>query len=204
MKNRNEGRGLVLSWTVLAIAISLVSAVSATAQKKDDVTEKNWEQHPKIAAIRKIVSVTNAGLKKGSFRIAKRGLWCGGEYESDGTVVGGDGKFMRIARDVKGAVKWYEDSAGGEDSVWTYRYYYDPQSRLRFIHVTIGAVNGTRSEDRVYFDENGTLIWHAMKLLEGPGYFHPQDNDLKEMAKMDPAKDFAETPKGCKKEKWRR
>jgi hypothetical protein len=182
---------LTVKWTVLTIAISLVSAITANAQQTVEITEKNWQQHPKIVAIGKIVSLTNARLKKGSLRIAKRELECG--YEPNGTREGDRSMLKRIARDSKRHVIWYYYSEGGGDSVNQWGYYYDLDGRLRFIHFTRGAVSGSHWDVQYYFDESGTLIWHHG---ESPGWV--DDDELKGKVKMDPAKDFAVTSEGCK------
>jgi hypothetical protein len=60
---------------------------------------------------------------------------------------------------------------------------------------------GTREQNRAYFDESGGLIYHGRRLLKGTGYFGPPVEDLKELVKMDPNKDFAEATQGCKEVK---
>jgi len=40
--------------TLIVVVISL-SAINATGQHSDEISEKNWQQHPKIVEIRKIV-----------------------------------------------------------------------------------------------------------------------------------------------------
>jgi len=61
------------------------------------------------------------------------------------------------------------------------------------------VANGTREEFRFYFDESGKLIRRSRKLLKGRGYFGPQN--VEELVKLDPAKDFEAQPEknaGCK------
>ena len=67
--------------------------------------------------------------------------------------------------------------------------------------MTSYAINGTREQHRAYFDESGRLIYHGRRLLKGQGYFGPPVEDLKELVKMDPKKDFAEATQGCKEVK---
>jgi hypothetical protein len=67
--------------------------------------------------------------------------------------------------------------------------------------MTSYAANGTREQHRAYFDESGRLLYHGRRLLKGPGYFGPSVEDLKELVKMDPKKDFAEATQGCKEVK---
>src|SRR5260370_24771778 len=87
----------------VSLDIADVGAVHALGQKSQAITEKNWRQHPKIVAIRKIVSGVDAGLKQGSLKISQRKFECG-----NGPLL------RRIARDAKGVVTWYEDSGYGE------------------------------------------------------------------------------------------
>lgn len=157
------------------------------AQDADEITEANWRQHPKIKAIQKIVSSVNAGLKKGTFKTAQRKLQC--EEVPYFTL-------KRIARDSKGAVAWYENYSEGEDSSWDHQQYYDEAGRLRFALILVYAANGSREQHRVYFDETGKLIRQSRKTVKGPGYFAP--NNLEELPKEDPAKEFENAPnEGC-------
>lgn len=212
---------MVLIWTILAVAVSVIveargsqtqtisdldwsNNAAATSKREstmssapgtetrteqtDEITEANWQRDPRIKDIQKIVGSVNAGLKVHTFKSAER------KYECDEVPYF---TLMRIARDSKGSVTWYEGYTEGEDSSWDDNYYYDNANRLRFVLMTCNAANGTREQHRLYFDENGKLIWRSRKLLKGPGYFGPQNVD--ELVKMDPAKEFAESlGQGCK------
>lgn len=163
--------------------------------QESEITEANWQQHPKIKAIRQVVSLVNGKMKKGSLKTAQRKVACDEvPYFT----------LRRIARDPGGAVVWYQDYGEGEDSTADYHHYYDKSGRLRFVLVTIYAANGTREQHRIYFDESGNLIWQTRKLLKGPGYFGPYQPE--ELVKIDPAKAFAEDPAegNCKEIKPKR
>ena len=167
-----------------------VPSSNAAAQSQEEVADKNWQQHPKIIPIRKLVNSINAGLQRGTFKTAQRKFNC--EEVPYFTL-------LRIARNAKGAVTWYENYQEGEDSSWDYFHYYDQARRLRFVLIKDYVANGTREEFRFYFDESGKLIRKGRKLLKGPGYFGPQD--VEELVKLDPAKDFEVQPAknaGCK------
>lgn len=168
--------------------VSLSIAARSLDRKPETITEKNWRQHPKIVAIRKIVSAVDAGLKQGSFKISQRKFECG-----SGTLL------RRIARDAKGVVIWYQDSGYGEsgDASRDDRLYYDHSGHLRFVLIFINAVNGTRQQLRAYFDESGKLLKQTYRLVKGPGYFYP--TNVEERAKQDPTKEFAsDAEEGCK------
>lgn len=168
--------------------VSLNIAMHTPGQKSEVITEKNWRQHPKIVAIRKIVSAVDAGLKQGSFKMSQRKFECG-----SGPLL------RRIARDAKGVVTWYEDSGYGEsgDASADDRYYYDPSGHLRYVLIIINAVNGTRQQLRAYFDESGKLLKQTYHSVKGPGYFYP--TNVEERVKQHPAREFAnDAEEGCK------
>jgi hypothetical protein len=157
-----------------------------------EITERNWQAHPRIVEIRKIVTSIDAGLKNGRFKRAERKFEsCPDQYFT----------LRRIARDANGAAAWYEDYGEGEDSSWDYHYYYDQTRHLRFILITVYAANGTREQHRAYFDETGKLIWQNRRTLKGPGYFAPQN--IEELPKEDPNRAFADD-KGCEEIKTQR
>jgi hypothetical protein len=163
--------------------------ISATAQSEAGINDKNWQSHPKIIAIRRIVNSTNAQIRAGAFKTEHR--------------ICEEGWFsrLRIARDSKGNVRWYQHYQEGEDSSWDNNFYYDDAGHLRFVLMTSYAINSTREQHRAYFDENGRLIYHGRRVLKGTGYFGPSVEDLKEKVHMDPKKDFAEEAQGCKEVK---
>jgi len=167
-----------------------VPSLDSTPQSEEEVADKNWRRHPKIVPIRKLVTAINAGLQRGSFKTAQRKFNC--EEVPYFTL-------LRVARNARGAVTWYENYQEGEDSSWDYFHYYDQTGRLRFVLIKDYVANGTREEFRFYFDESGKLIRRSRKLLKGRGYFGPQN--VEELVKLDPAKDFEAQPEknaGCK------
>ena len=166
-----------------------VPSLDVTAQSEDEINDKNWQKHPTIIAIRRIVNSANAEVRSGAFKTEHR--------------ICEEGWFsrLRIARDSKGTIRWYQHYQEGEDSSWDDNFYYDDAGRLRFVLMTSYAANGTREQHRAYFDESGRLIYHGRRLLKGAGYFGPPVEDLKELVKMDPKKDFGEEAQGCKEVK---
>ena len=175
----------IAAWFLLSTMV----VISASAQSEDEINDKNWQNHPKIIAIRRIVNSANAEVRSGAFKTEHR--------------ICEEGWFsrLRIARDSKASVRWYQHYQEGEDSSWDNNFYYDSAGHLRFVLMTSYAANSTREQHRAYFNESGDLIYHGRQLLKGPGYFGPPVEDLKEMVQMDPKKDFAEATQGCKEVK---
>lgn len=156
----------------------------AAAQRAGEITEANWQQHPKIREVRRLVNSVDAGLKKGVFKTSKREFEsCGDQYYT----------LRRIAHDSKGAAVWYEEYYEGEDRSYGYFHYYDSSGQLRFVFASARAANGTRAEHRIYFDETGERIWEDDRLLKGPGCpgCFPDPYPAEALA-FDPAKTFAE------------
>ncbi len=185
--------GVISSIAITGMQIRLLADphpwLDTTAQSEDEINDKNWQNNPKIVAIRKLVNSANTEVRRGAFKTEHR--------------ICEEGWFsrLRIARDSKGIVRWYQHYQEGEDSSWDDNYYYDDAGRLRFVLMTSYAANGTREQHRAYFDESSRLIYHYRRLLKGPGYFGPPAEDLKQLVQMDPKKDFAEATQGCKEVK---
>ena len=180
---------------VLAIAIAGTQtrmlagprrSLDTIAQSEVELNDKNWQNHPKIVAIRKIVNSVKTEVRNGVYKTEHR-------ICEEGWV-----SRFRITRDAKATDRWYQHYQEGEDSSWDDNYYYDDAGRLRFVLMTSYAINGTREQHRAYFDESGHLIYLGRRLLKGPGYFGPPVEDLKELVHMDAKKDFAEATRGCK------
>ena len=163
-----------------------ISTLSVAAQSNQEITESNWQTHPKIVAIRKMVQATEQGLKSHKLKSTKKEFQA---CDDDNQTI------RRIVRDATGRVLMYEGyHEGREDSSSLYSQYYDDAGKLRFAVVTVYAANGTREQHRAYYDEVGKIIWRNRKLLKGPGYFQPPD--IEELPKEDPAKAFADDT-GC-------
>jgi hypothetical protein len=185
--------GLILATAVTGLQTRVLAnprlSLDTAAQSEDEINDKNWQNNSRIVAIRKMVNAASAKVRNGAFKTEHR--------------ICEEGWFsrLRIARDSKGIVRWYQHYQEGEDSSWDDNYYYDDAGRLRFVLMTSYAINGTREQHRAYFDESDRLIYHGRRLLKGQGYFGPPVEDLKELVQMDPTKDFAEATQGCKEVK---
>lgn len=130
-----------------------------------EVTKANWQQHPKIKAIRAVVQSVNNGMSRRSFTVKKRVFEYCEPYE--------DTERM-IATDQRGRTRFYKNAGGSEDSSLKWEHYYDETGRLRFVFITGGAVNGSELEHRIYFDEAGKRIWEEHTYKKGPGYTFPE------------------------------
>jgi len=151
-------------------------------QETDDITKANWQQHPKIKAIRAIVQSVKTGLSSKSFTIKKRAFeYCEPYVDTART----------IATDSKGMVRFYQNEGGSDDSALTWEHYYDEGGRLRFVFITGGAVNGSKLEHRIYFDETGKRIWEAQVYRKGPGYTFPEVWPDEQLQITDAAAKFA-------------
>ena len=77
-------------------------SLDTTDQSKDEINDKNWQTNSRIIAIRKIVDADNAEVKNGTFKTEHR--------------ICEEGWFarLRIARDSKGTVRWYQHYEEGK------------------------------------------------------------------------------------------
>lgn len=77
---------------------------------------------------------------------------------------------VRIHRDSTGMIRRLQWSGGTDDHAESHRYFYDARGKLRFAFFTLGAVNGTQYEERVYFGTSGEVVRRLPRLVKGPGY----------------------------------
>jgi hypothetical protein len=141
------------------------AATTKAQEASEEVTKANWQQHPKIKAVRAVVQTVKTGLSHKSFKVRTREFEYCEPYE--------DG-LRTLAIDANGRVRYYEKQAGSDDSALKWEHYYDESGRLRFVFITGGAANGSALEHRIYFDELGTRLWEEQKYTKGPGYTFPE------------------------------
>lgn len=179
----------LVSTSLVSFGILLLSllptppcAISSSRAAVQGITKANWQQHPKIKAVRAVVAAVDADSTKGLYKVSKRMFdYC--EPYAD-TV-------RLMAADSSGMVRRYEKEAGSEDSSLAWKHYYDEGGHLRFVFIKGGAVNGSELEHRIYFDEAGRRIWEDHKYTKGPGYTFPEVWPDEELQSADPAKAFA-------------
>ena len=207
---RKQGIILVVFWAVLAVAVTILAEAHAgqrpdatpndqdigeqflskttgepvfgalKADDTDPATVANSEQ-AKIREIRKLVNSVDRGMTKGIFKTSQKRF----EDCEDGYEV-----YRRITVDAKGVVRRYEMQGGSEDHLLTFQHYYDESGRISFVYIIGGAVNGTRIQHRIYFDENGSRIFEAHKNVTGPGYPGFSEYPDDELSISRPAEDF--------------
>lgn len=141
------------------------AASSRRSQEAGEITKANWQQHPKIKAIRAVVQAVKASLGRKAFTVKRRAFEYCEPYEDTART---------IATDTKGLVRFYQNEGGSDDSALKLEHYYDERGRLRFVFITGGAANGSRLEHRIYFDEDGKRIWEDHVYKTGPGYTFPE------------------------------
>ena len=169
---------LVSASSLCAVEIPRASAILRTAsafaitppnpllqENGGEITKANWQQHPKIKAIRAIVQSVKTGMARKTLTTKKRTF----EYCEPG-----EDTVRMIATDSSGRARFYQNEGGSEDSALKLEQYYDEAGRLRFVFITGGAVNGSEFEHRIYFDETGKRIWEEQTLKKGPGYTWPE------------------------------
>jgi hypothetical protein len=147
-----------------------------------EVTEANWQQHPKIKQVRTVVQSVKADMGRKVLTTKKRAFEYCEPYEDTSRT---------IAVDAKGRARFYEMEGGSEDSSLKMEHYYDGRGRLRFVFITGGATNGSELEHRIYFDETGKRIWEKQTYKKGPGYTFPTVWPEDQLQMKDAATKFA-------------
>ncbi|MDT4969371.1 MAG: hypothetical protein QOJ64_4108 [Acidobacteriota bacterium] len=172
----------IVSSSALPTASFPETSAFATQENGSEITKSNWQQHPKIKAIRAIVQSVDTALTRKSLTIKKRSFEDCEPYED---------ALRTIATDSRGHVRYYAKEAGSEDSALKWQHYYDEKGNLRFVFITGGAVNGAELEHRIYFDEYGKRIWELQVYTKGPGYTFPEIWPDDQLQIKNPAMKFA-------------
>jgi hypothetical protein len=127
-----------------------VAGDSANVIAGDAITLQNWQNHPKIAAVRaEVEAIDKLGLKIQAKKMCPEGV-VGESLRQKGSD--GDGRIRTLIL-----------QGGSDDSATTSRYYYDALGKARFLFRTRNDVHGNAEEQRVYFDEAGLQIWQVEK-----------------------------------------
>jgi hypothetical protein len=168
-----------------------VSGIGGIGQHDEEINSTNWQRHPRIVEIRSIVDSINVAAKNGALKTSTRKF----EYCEPG-----EDTLRRLSVDSKNVGRRYEKQNGSDDSAVTSTHYYDTNGRIRFVFISGGAVNESKLEHRIYFDESGKRLWEEHKYVKGPGYTVPNTwpDELLQLA--NPAKAFAE-PSKCPERK---
>ena len=141
-----------------SLVIALLSQ-GGFLQAQGPVTQRNWMTHPSIVRIREVVHAVDAHKKS---LVARRD-----SADCD------DGRIHLTAtlfEDSLGTPRKYNIVGGSDDSAGEVTYYYDSRGVVRFAFAITNAINGTRREDRAYYDSAGVQFFKVSRLLAGPGY----------------------------------
>jgi hypothetical protein len=141
---------------------------------------------PAITAIRGIYQSVEHGIAIGRMKLERRYVSSG----SDDCEASGEQRTIYL--DAAGTVRKYVVEPDSQDSLLVIRQYYDVLRRLRFVFITGGAVNGSRLEHRIYFDESGSRIREDHTYTAGPGYTFPSIWPAEELAE-DPQRAYERT-----------
>jgi hypothetical protein len=139
------------------------------------ITQRNWVSHPSIVKIRALVHAVDAHAMS---LVARR--------DSANCDDGRIHLTAILSTDSSGTPRKYKIEGGSDDSAGEVTYYYDSRGVVMFAFAVTNAVNGTRREDRAYYDSAGVQLFKVSRLLAGPGY--PGGFDTEPV--RDPTADF--------------
>lgn len=144
----------------LMISILLAVLFSASVFAGQTITDTNWSNHPEIKKIRALYKEINRLEKEDKMKKeTKKCVLYGGNVEMDG----------ELYKDQRGIIRKYVIDGGTGNSRARAEYYYDEKGIARFTYRFRGAFNGTKIEDRIYFDEKAQQLYTDHKTM-GPGY----------------------------------
>jgi hypothetical protein len=156
----------------LRFAIGCLLAGSLTARGEAPegadakVTKKNWEHHPKVEGARGVYAEVRTNLDSGRFKQR--------ELKDCTPFVTFSSRFLTVATDGLGVVRYLRREMMSTDAAQTREYYYDPEGHLRFVLATVSNGGGTL---RVWLDERAAIVWtkrdtdHGGSDYEGPTYY---------------------------------
>jgi hypothetical protein len=149
------------------------------------ISSENWVTHPTIKATRSLVEANEAAIRSGRWKREEKPVCDPPALETQRIVF----------RDSERRIRKFVSEGGSDDSAYRLEHQYDEHGRLRFAFGRSGGVSDTVVEHRLYFAENGTLLWKDRRQL-GPGYTF-LDDWPEEYLVRDPARAF-DAPKQCK------
>ena len=153
--------GVPRSTFTLVLAAILPCSTAAQRPAPTPVTPRGWGRYPAIRRIRTLTAAIDAAHVLGRMTTQADSAECA---EESVRVV------AHLSTDSSGHVRKDVRENGSADSTAVVRYYYDTHGRLRFTFESLGAVNGTKRETRIYFDTTGAQVYKDVRLLQGPGY----------------------------------
>lgn len=124
------------------------------------IHDGNWLNHPEVLKIRALYAEINAAEKSQLLKPESTGCTLHrGALKIDATLY----------RDLNRMIRKYVVKAGTGDSVGVAEYYYDKDGVPRFTYKTRSVYNGTKQQDRIYFNASGAHLYTNHK-QEGAGY----------------------------------
>ncbi len=132
----------------------------------EQITEKNWRNHPSIVEVRNIFTEIEDNLKNG--KIKK-------QNEINRENENGNTRNIFFFTDKEENIRKCIVETGSDDSAYVISHYYDNDLTLRFVFVQAGAVNGASAEYRIYFDKDGKRIWNNMQYKSKENYSFPSE-----------------------------
>lgn len=148
----------------------LVSGHAMPAQPKtyQEITESNWENHPRIVEIRKLYNDIQSKLESKALKyqeksFAKLPRSCRGTYPIE---------YFGVATDRANRVRMYIRAQRiSHDDLLTRRSYYDEGGHLRFVYETNESAGFATIKKRIYLTDKGNVFWdvesEAKKLTFG-------------------------------------
>jgi hypothetical protein len=141
------------------MALFLVSiSMTRAASNEDD----RWMSRRDIKTIRAIYREIETSIEKSVLKKTRASEDCFSEQSALTEAY--------LITNSQGKVRKLFVAYGTEDSLGSMAYYYDVDGALRFTLQSVGAVNGTRQERRIYFDRTGKELHSNDRILAGPGY----------------------------------
>ena len=118
-------------------------------------------QRPDIKKVRALYAQIESSVKSGKYLHQSRSF----EYCQPSITE------RTIYTDSNGTPRLYILSGGSDDHAEDSKYYYDSVGTIRFIFVSVGAVNGANEEKRIYFDERGKQIYTDKRVIHEPDLY---------------------------------
>jgi hypothetical protein len=144
-----------LSFLLLAIPL-LCQAAS--------VDSKNWMNHPEIRKIRSLYNDIEASIRTEKLKKTTLPPGCKNPVHPEW-----DPDIAALYEESSGVVRKLAISGGTDDFAADANYYYDKGGKLRFFFQSLRDVNGTEQESRIYYRENGEVLYQDGRLIKGPG-----------------------------------
>jgi len=147
---------IILTCTILGGLPAPSRAAPANPAPEQEITESNWEQHPKVVEIRKLYNDIQSRLESKKLKYQEKSFTklprsCRGMYPLD---------YIGIATDGTGRVRMHVVAQRiSHDDLLTTRNYYDEGGHLRFVYRTNESPGFATIKNRVYLTEQGTVFW---------------------------------------------